>query len=1044
MLIYPKQILSSESAMGEDVFTKQAELRRELTSILDRLNSTTQKSEFDFIITHCEINDLHGVGVLLKRLFFDSKNILTIRSTNLYGGKQNFGSDDLCLSNGDLRGKAVMANAMQALGNRRARRIISVPYYLDDVLTSIAVKEIFKVPLCTYLMDDQNIYQNNIPDWCIKELLQKSDLCLGISRELCEAYQEKYSVKFWYLPPTVPEKLIQQKVKIPEESSQKGILLGNIWSQQWLEELRNVVKDAGIKIDWYGSDNQFWLSFDRADLEKDGITYQGHCSESELIEHLRQAKYAIVPTGESEKVSDQPELAKLSLPSRIPYITAVSNIPIIVIGGKNSAAAKFVIEHKIGLVCDYDANSLARAIELVSSPAEQEKIRHYGVRLARLLASEQASDWIWQSLEKKEAVDFRYENLKLAIANADAVITPNEVTQKHGTGALVKRIFVNNNNIISIRSYDHYQRDHKFGNLTICINHQGNPRHEIYKNILRELNGSTIKRIFCVPYFVDDILNAIAVKDLFNVPMVTYIMDDQNYCINKIPDDLMREFLSKCSLRLATHSELRDAYEAKFGFKFWLLPAIVADRLINSDPTSPNPELLKSKTGALVGSIWSPQWFEMLKNTIIGAGVKLDWYGNNDYCWLKETPEELEQQGIKSCGLVAETELAEKLKNYPFAVIPVGTLDEKDERQELRLSLPGRIIFILATANVPVIIMGSKETSAACFVKRFKIGVTCDYTKESFARAVKYITNNNIQKKMRDRAATIAKEFSDKGIEEWIWRSLEIEQPIDMKFEKLMPRREGDLVVFVEPPIPKQIYKDFIRLYQVMRRLKNRGLKPDFVVDVGASFGIWSFTVSKVFDNARYILIDPLTFKYGYENRKHNLNLIPNLEILNIAVSNKSGKANFQVSPDLYGSSLLHPADFRTYETIKVEVQTLDNVAKEKNISGRGILKLDVQCAEHIVLEGANKLLDQIDIIVVELSLIRYDPQGLIWTEMIELVQGLGFRYYDEIGGWRSPVDGTLLQQEAVFIRKDLFVPETSQGTEIESDFLFSLEEENI
>lgn len=1039
MIGYAKQILSIESAMGENIFTKQSELRIELSSVLDRLERASLKSEFDFIITHCEINDLHGVGVLLKRIFPDSKNILTIRSTNLYGGKQNFGSEDLCLSNKDLRGMAVMANAMQALGNRVPRRIISVPYYLDDVLTSVAVKRIFKVPLCTYLMDDQNIYQNNILDWCMRELLQESDLCLGISRELCETYQKKYGVKFWYLPPTVPSKLLQKKVTIAKEYSEKGVLLGNIWSQQWLEELRNIVKNAGIKIDWYGSERQNWLSFDRADLERDGIIFHGYCPESELIERLRNAKYAIVPTGDSEKVSDRPELAKLSLPSRIPYIAAVSNTPIIVIGGKNSAAAKFVSEHKIGLVCDYDANSLARSIDRVSSQAEQEKMRHYGVRLARLLASEPVKDWIWQSLEKKEALDFRYENLNRAVADADAVITPNEITQKHGTGALVKRIFVNNNNIISIRSYDHYQRDHEFGNLSICIYHQGKPRHEIYQNILRELNGSTIKRIFCVPYFVDDILSAIAIKDLFNVPLVTYIMDDQNYYINKIPDDLMREFLSKCSLRLATHPELRDAYEGKYGKKFWLLPAIVPDRLINSDPIGANPELLKSKTGALVGSLWSEEWFEMVKDAILATGVKLDWYGNNEYFWLKETPEELEKQGIKSCGLVGETELAEKLKQYPFVVIPVGTLDEKDDRQELRLSMPGRIIFILATANVPVIIMGSKDTSAARFVKRFKIGVSCDYTKESFARAVEYITNNNIQEKMRYQAATIAKEFSDKGIEEWLWRSLEIEQPIDLKFEKLMPRDEGDIVVFVEPATPKNIYKDFIRLYQVMRRLKNRGLKPDFVIDVGASFGIWSFTVSKLFDNARYILIDPLTFKYEYENRKHHLNLIPNLEILDIAVSNEEGKAKFQVSPDLYGSSLLNPADFRSYETIEVEVKTLDNVAKEKNLSGRGILKLDVQCAEHIVLEGAKKLLEQIDIIVVELSLVRYDPQALIWMEMLELIQGLGFRYYDEIGGWRSPVDGTLLQQEAVFIRKDLFVPKIGQEIETKNDLPFSL-----
>ena len=47
----------------------------------------------------------------------------------------------------------------------------------------------------------------------------------------------------------------------------------------------------------------------------------------------------------------------------------------------------------------------------------------------------------------------------------------------------------------------------------------------------------------------------------------------------------------------------------------------------------------------------------------------------------------------------------------------------------------------------------------------------------------------------------------------------------------------------------------------------------------------------------------------------------------------------FQVSQDLYGSSLLHPADFRSDEQVEVRVVTLDSVAKEKKISGHGILK---------------------------------------------------------------------------------------------------------
>jgi FkbM family methyltransferase len=167
--------------------------------------------------------------------------------------------------------------------------------------------------------------------------------------------------------------------------------------------------------------------------------------------------------------------------------------------------------------------------------------------------------------------------------------------------------------------------------------------------------------------------------------------------------------------------------------------------------------------------------------------------------------------------------------------------------------------------------------------------------------------------------------------------------------------------------------------------------------------------------------------KYEQGARDFYLTQIPNAELLELAVSNQPGSTSFQVSPDLYGGSLFHPADFRSYETVNVQVKTLDGIAEELHISGRGLLKIDVQCAEHLVLEGASQFLSQVDAVVAELSLVRYDERALVYLEMLELMNQLGFRYFDETGEWRSPVDGTLLQKELVFVRKDLLPPPISR-----------------
>ena len=140
------------------------------------------------------------------------------------------------------------------------------------------------------------------------------------------------------------------------------------------------------------------------------------------------------------------------------------------------------------------------------------------------------------------------------------------------------------------------------------------------------------------------------------------------------------------------------------------------------------------------------------------------------------------------------------------------------------------------------------------------------------------------------------------------------------------------------------------------------------------------------------------------------------------AVSDRPGEAEFKVSDDLYGSSLLDPGENRAYELLKVPVLTLDQIAAEKKLTGRGLLKIDVQFAEHLVLAGAQQLIKQVDALVLELSLFRYAPEAMLFPEMFELVRSLGFNYCEDIGGWRSPVDGTTLQKDVLFVRDSLLV----------------------
>jgi hypothetical protein len=140
---------------------------------------------------------------------------------------------------------------------------------------------------------------------------------------------------------------------------------------------------------------------------------------------------------------------------------------------------------------------------------------------------------------------------------------------------------------------------------------------------------------------------------------------------------------------------------------------------------------------------------------------------------------------------------------------------------------------------------------------------------------------------------------------------------------------------------------------------------------------------------------------------------------LEVAVSDQPGTARFQVSSDLYGSSLIMAAN--STGTIDVQVVTLDQIIEQQGLSGRGLVKVDVQFAEHLVLEGAKRALTHhIDLIILELTLERVAPSARTLLEVAQQMDGLGFRILDVVGEWRDPRTGEAIQLDVAFGRRGM------------------------
>lgn len=606
-----------------------------------------------------------------------------------------------------------------------------------------------------------------------------------------------------------------------------------------------------------------------------------------------------------------------------------------------------------------------------------------------------------------------------ALANADVIVTTNEVTDRHGTGVILNRIFGHSPNLLSLRTTNLYG-GHRLGAAQLCLNHEKLSRAQSFERILYALNGTTVGRVLCVPYMSDELVSAIALKELFAAPLCTFIMDDNNVFSHGIPDELMREALGKSDLRLAISPEMRDAYENKYGRKFWVLPPVVRDEVVQiqvQEFTGPDPA---TAPGALVGSIWSQRWLDQLRRTLRPTGLQIHWYGNAQAPWLNASREELRRDGLIDCGFLPEAELTGRLKDYPYALIPSGSLDQQDDRPEIaRLSLPTRLPYLLAATHTPMLLLGSPHSAAGRFIERFQLGCVAPYEPTALQQAVAKLCQPEAQRVLRRHAANRSAFFSAAGLDQWLWNSLARRQPDDDRFEHLFPRRTGDIVSYLEPPAPPDLVGDHVLIYHALRRLRGRGFNPDFVLDVGASTGVWSDIAHRLFPAARFVLVEPLQAQHArkcdWYFKKH-----PEFECVPLAVSDRPGRAELSVSEDLYGSSLFHPDDFRQYQPLSVPVSTLNHIAREKQLTGRGLLKLDVQFAEHLVLAGALDLLPQIDALVVELSLVGYASQPMLFREMCDFIYGLGFTYYEDLGGWRDPQHGTLLQKDVLFIREGL------------------------
>jgi len=387
--------------------------------------------------------------------------------------------------------------------------------------------------------------------------------------------------------------------------------------------------------------------------------------------------------------------------------------------------------------------------------------------------------FISRSLRKSPKAGWR-------VANGTLLLTHAEVCDRHGTGALLGKIFASDPALIVWYSHNFFG-ENSTGLIAEQVRHPNSDLTTAKLRVAPLLKDLEIKRILCVPFYPDDILSALAAAELTGAPLATYIMDDQNLFAAGIPDDLIRMLLARSAIRFAISEALRSGYQEKFGFPISIIPPTNSQSVFASiDLAAPNHH---PPRGVMIGNVWSAEVVADLRNLIKNSGFVVDWFGNAGKPFVQLDPDELKAEGIILRGNVPEPELVRELRTFDYAIMPSAALNGNLEHDWLfRASLPSRLIYLMTTACLPVAVLGDPETAAGQFVERFDLGGTASYKSAAFKVLVHALTNPERATQIRRRAAALAPTFASESVADFIWRSMEVGRAVDDRYEQVFPR----------------------------------------------------------------------------------------------------------------------------------------------------------------------------------------------------------------------------------------------------------------